>query len=561
MKRQRDDWQHMELFDCEFTASTDFRAVIFVDGTKSEYPRFQRKMGFKAKQDSSVCNAYIQWLDRNIPQDQIRSRYAQVDAWVHDGDLYLFREDRACSSILVDPRNVMLGAQIKGHQSLCGKQVLSKIVIDGPLAGVGSDHNVETLTELATVCVDLEIPSIDLRQLLSILNSLDMLSDMHDVRWPFSHKLHVTELILDNRDVQFEGPMELIHIRAALQSGVLEIKRWVLDVMISVDHPVDPAIPSMIRYIRKFSASPILIILDQLFDYFNIGKLTRINGLGLDGVIVDNDDQTAYIDANKGSPIDPRIGTPFVIARKLYRQDCKVLTFDMMDENVKWEFEKCQRTCTVLRNATGRIDKIIGRGPLAGKVASKNIPGNAVVGEFIFSAKTVELPLFDERTWNRATSRISQDFQIQIHVLEFELNDGLQPRNVEEYIPKGCLTVERWVITNLNHKFKADDNVSRTVAMLTALTPKSPIFIAVKELNEASMALITETGIRNFILDERLYATINEVPADISMEIKRIGIGKYIQSNKQRKIPEGVWVISLLDMANKHESRRLQSGM
>jgi tRNA G18 (ribose-2'-O)-methylase SpoU len=77
---------------------------------------------------------------------------------------------------------------------------------------------------------------------------------------------------------------------------VLEIKRWVLDVMISVDHPVDPAIPSMIRYIRKFSASPILIILDQLFDYFNIGKLTRINGLGLDGVIVDNDDQTAYID-------------------------------------------------------------------------------------------------------------------------------------------------------------------------------------------------------------------------------------------------------------------------
>lgn len=559
MKRQRDDWQHMELFDCEFTDSTDFRAVIFVDGTKAEYPHFQRKMEFKAKQDSSICHAYIQWLDRNIPEDQIRTRYAQIDAWVHDGDLYLFREDRACSSILVDPRNIMLGAQIREHQSRCGKQVLSKIVIDGSLAGVGPDHNVVTLTELATVCVDLEIPSIGLQQLLSILNSLDMLSDMHDVGSPFGHKLHVTELILDNRDIQFEGPQELIYIRTALQSGVLEIKRWVLDVMISIDHPVDPAVPSMIRYIRKFSASPILIILDQLFDYFNIGKLARINGLGLDGVIVDVDDQTAYIDANKGGTIDPHIGTPFVIARKLYRQDCEVLKFDMMDENVKWEFEKCQRTCTVLRDATGRIDKIIGRGPLAGEVASKNIPGNAMVGEFIFSAKTVELPLFDERTWNTVTRRISQEFQI--HVLEFELNDVLQPMNVEEFIPKGYLTVERWVITSLNHKFKANDNVSRTVALLTTLTPNSPIFIAVKELNEASMVLIQETGIRNFIVDERLYATIKEVPADISMEIKRIGIRNFTQSNKQRKLPEGVWVIYLLDMANKHESRRLQSGM
>ena len=106
-----------------------------------------------------------------------------------------------------------------------------------------------------------------------------------------------------------------------------------------------------------------------------------------------------------------------------------------------------------------------------------------------------------------------------------------------------------------------DDNASKTVAMLTTLTPKSPIFIAVKELNEASMVLIKETGVRNFIVDERLYATINEVPADISTEIRKIGIRNFIESNNQRKLPEGVWVIYLLDMANKHESRHLQSGV
>ena len=74
---QRNDWQRMDLFDCDHTQSSDFKTGIFIDGTQAEYPVYQRKQPYNAKHDSSVCSAYMQWLDNNIPEDQIRTRYAQ----------------------------------------------------------------------------------------------------------------------------------------------------------------------------------------------------------------------------------------------------------------------------------------------------------------------------------------------------------------------------------------------------------------------------------------------------------------------------------------------------